>query len=296
MSPRVAILYGPTASGKSALALAVAAGLPVVIINADAMQLYSELQILTARPNAQEEAMAEHRLYGCIDRNVIGNAALWLQMAVAEIKAAWAAGKLPLLVGGTGMYLHCLQRGLSPVPEIPDSIRTATRALGKNAYPHLQQLDPLMAARLKPGDTQRILRAIEVIETTGQSLAIWQQQTTMPPLPDAEFLQFKIIPQRDILYKRINQRFEQMMAEGALDEVRQLYLTRAFYAASPLMRAHGVPELLAYLHGEMSRADAIRLGQQHTRNYAKRQLTWARQQLPDAMQVESVFDLMTTLS
>jgi tRNA dimethylallyltransferase len=295
MFPHIAIVYGPTASGKSALALALAAKIPLVIINGDAMQMYRELRIITARPSTEDESRAPHALYGCIDSSTASHAALWLEMATREIHAAWQQNKLPVVVGGTGMYLTCLMQGISAVPPIPEAIRSRVRALGKGAWETLHAHDPVMAARLKPGDTQRILRALEVVEATGISLAVWQAQKSLPPLPEATFHPFVILPERAALYAKINARFDAMMENGALEEVRPLLNAPPATHHSPLFKAHGVPELLAHLRGEMALYAAISKAQQNTRNYAKRQLTWARHQLPEAKNADSVFDLAAQL-
>ncbi len=278
---------GPTGSGKSAMALAIARTRPTVIINADAMQMVRALRVLSARPSEQEEAAAEHALYGVLEADAPTSVAVWLKLVEPVIARAWAEGKLPLLVGGTGMYVKALMEGLATVPPIPPEIRARVRAVAREElHSLLTAKDPLMAAQLKPGDTQRLLRALEVVEATGISLAIWQKQAQKPIFPDAEFTSFFVDMPRDTVYANINQRFEKMMENDAVVEVEAL-LAQNLPADTPILRAHGVPEIAAMLAGTMTRAQAIAQGQQHTRNYAKRQMTWIRNQMPDATPVKA---------
>jgi len=278
----ITLLVGPTASGKSARALAMAAQRPTVIINADAMQMVSTLHVLTARPTEDEETQAEHALYGVLPPTSPTSVAVWLRLVEPIIRRAWAEGKHPLLVGGTGMYLKALMDGLTSIPTIPADIRQHVRAMAHEArYDTLATADPIMATRLKPGDTQRLLRALEVVMATGISLDTWQKTGTAKLFPEAQFTCFAMAVDRQTLYRRINQRFDTMMAAGALDEVKTL-LSLNLPPETPILRAHGVPELAAHLRGELALADAITQAQQNTRNYAKRQLTWIRNQLPHA--------------
>ncbi|MBN8544137.1 MAG: tRNA (adenosine(37)-N6)-dimethylallyltransferase MiaA [Alphaproteobacteria bacterium] len=284
MTSDILILTGTTCSGKSALALELAATRPAVIINADAMQMYRELRIITARPTAEEEAQTEHALYGVLDATTNGSVKLWLEMVLPVIAHARAESRLPVLVGGTGMYLKALMEGINDIPPIPDDVRAAVRST-ENIYDALQAKDPVMAARLKPGDTQRILRALEVMEATGESLASFQEKPTTPPLPDARFHVCFVDKPRAEIYARIDARFLQMMEQGALEEVRALMEMR-LPESQPLMRAHGVPELIRYLQGTMTQEEAVAKGQQNTRNYAKRQITWLRNQFPSAQAID----------
>lgn len=282
----IALLLGPTGSGKTALALRVAAARPTLIINVDAMQMVADLRVLTARPTEAEESAAEHALYGVLAAQEPTSVARWLALAEPVIRRAWAEGKLPLLVGGTGMYLSALRGGLAAVPEIPETLRADLRARFPSAdggalYNALTARDPAMAALLKPGDTQRLLRALEVIEATGTSLSEWQTRSTVPLFPNAVFHGYYIDMPREESYARIDRRFQLMMENGALDEVRAL-MAQHLPPETPILRAHGVPELAAYLRGELAMDAAIAKAQQHTRNYAKRQMTWIRNQLPDA--------------
>ncbi len=280
----VVVIGGPTASGKSAAALVLGERLNGTIINADSMQVYRELAILTARPTPAEMARVPHRLYGVMPAAERCTAARWRALAVDEIAAARGAGRLPIVVGGTGLYLKALMEGLAPVPDISPDVREAARAkhaaLGGAAFrSELAQMDPEMAARLEAGDTQRLLRAWEVVTATGRSLAAFQQAPAdAPPL---WFVPVRLLPPREALYAACDARCRRMLAEGALEEAAAL---RALALAPdlPAMKALGVRELLRHLDGERSRDEALRLFQQATRNYAKRQLTWFRHQMPQA--------------
>lgn len=300
---------GPTASGKSALALEIAQTRPAVIINADAMQMVEDLRILTARPTPEEETQAPHALYGVLQRHEPTSVARWLALVAPIITHAWAQDKLPLLVGGTGMYVKALMNGLATVPPIPAAIRERIRLEDpETVRKHLETRDPATAAQLKPGDTQRNARALEVIEATGISLAEWQAREHAPLFPNAHFHLFAITPPRETLYPRIDQRFEKMLQQGALEEVQQFMATTRdlppmavpirewCLTQPPIYRAHGVPELMAHLRGEIPLAEAITKGQQNTRNYAKRQLTWLRNQLPEAIEVKDAAQILVVLN
>ena len=284
MTERVLVICGPTGSGKSALALSVAEAFDGVIINADSMQLYRDLRILTARPGEAELMRAPHRLYGVLPATTPASAAKWRQMALDEIRAARAAGKLPILTGGTGLYLHALAHGLADVPDIPPEVRTeAARLLGElgstGLHARLREQDPVMAERLHPSDRQRLLRAWEVRTATGRSLADWQREGGGNEGLPLELVPIVLAPPREALYEACDQRFLRMVQAGALDEVAAL---EGLDPALPLMRAVGVPELLRHLQGEIPLETAISLGQQATRNYAKRQFTWFRHQMAEA--------------
>lgn len=277
------VIAGPTASGKSAFALAVAEEFDGVVINADSMQVYDVLRVITARPSPEDEGRAPHRLYGVLPPSEACSAARWRDLAAAEMEAAWAAGRLPVVVGGTGLYLRTLMQGISPVPDIPAAIRDAARArleqLGNAAFhAELAARDPDMAARLDSGNSQRLVRAWEVLEATGRSLAHWQAQPMEGAVP-ARWLSFALLPPRDWLYANCERRFQAMVAAGALDEVRAL-LDLTLDPALPAMKALGVPELAAFLRGTTTLEGAIAAANQATRNYAKRQMTWFRHQLP----------------
>lgn len=267
------------------MALRIAQQRPTVIINADAMQMVSALRIITARPTEEEGRQAEHALYGVLPATTPTSVARWLAMVQPVIARAWEEEKLPLLVGGTGMYIGALMQGISKIPPVSDAARRTIRTLDAAArYTALQARDPIMAARLKPGDTQRILRALEVIESTGQSLAFWQQLGKEQPFPEAQFHLFCASCDRAALYARIDQRFDAMLAAGALEEVRAL-LAIQLPPDIPILRATGVPELTAYLNGTMDYDSAVHKAKQHSRNYAKRQLTWIRNQMPHAVTI-----------
>jgi tRNA dimethylallyltransferase len=279
----VAVLYGPTASGKSDIAIALAERLDGVVINADSLQVYAELQILTARPDSDTTARAPHRLFGVLPAAEAGSAAWWRDAALAEIAAAHAAGQYPILVGGTGLYLKTLMEGLSPVPTADQEARAKATALygdigGPAFRAALAERDPVIAARLESGDRQRLIRAWEVVETTGTKLSDWQ---ALPKEPghSLEFNLIGLMPPRDVLYERIDRRFAAMLDRGALDEAAR-FDALGLSPALPANKALGLPELRRHLKGEIDLAEATRLAQQASRNYAKRQTTWFRHQLP----------------
>jgi len=293
----VVVIGGPTASGKSALALALAERLNGIVVNADAMQVYRELAIVTARPTAEEMARAPHRLYGVLSAAQRCTVARWRRLALAAIAAARREGRLPIVVGGTGLYLKALMEGLAAVPDIPPAIRAQAKArhtaLGApGLHAELARLDPAMAARLKPGDSQRLIRAWEVVTATGQSLAAFQQ--AIPAPPRLWFVPIRLLPPRQELYAACDARCRRMLADGALDEVRALQALK-LDPDLPAMKAVGVRELMQCLGGDLSREAALAAFQQATRNYAKRQLTWFRNQMPkaqtwDAQLSESLID------
>ena len=276
---RVLLIAGPTASGKSALALRIAHDENGVIINADSMQVYRELRVLTARPSADDEALVSHRLYGHVPGAEDYSVARWQGDAMAEINAAHSQSKLPILCGGTGLYFMALLQGLAALPAIDAGVREKWRGYESSLHDALRARDPEMAAMLHPSDRQRLIRALEVIESTGQSLRTWQLQASdAAPLRQFEVqCWFKTAP-RDALYARSALRFEAMLEQGALEEIRAL---PDLSPQQPLMKAIGVRELLAHVKGEMSLDDARRAVQTQTRNYIKRQLTWARSKMAD---------------
>ena len=286
-TPPVIIIGGPTASGKSELAIALAEQLDGVVINADSMQVYRDLRILTARPGVTDEARVPHKLFGFLDAGDICSAARWRDFAVASIDDAHAAGRRAIVVGGTGLYLRALMSGLADVPPIPDTVRRKARArhaeLGGAAFHvDLAERDATMAARLVPGDSQRTIRAWEVVVATGRSLADWQAAGESG---NARFV-FNVallLPPRETLYASCDRRLGDMVAEGAVDEVRALYAgvdAGRLVAELPLFKALGVPEMHKYLRGETSLDAAIAAAQQATRRFAKRQMTWFRHQIP----------------
>jgi tRNA dimethylallyltransferase len=294
MRKRVIVIAGPTASGKSALALGVAQALGGAVINADSMQVYRDLSVVTARPGAGDLAAAPHRLYGVLDGADPCSAARWAALASAEIDAAASDGLLPILCGGTGLYLRTLLGGIAPVPDIPDAVRQAARQrhaeLGGPAFQtELARLDPVAAERLNSGDSQRLIRAYEVVAATGMPLAAWQRRAA--PAPD-RFDPFVValLPPRDVLYAAIDARFSRMVEAGALDEVRAL-VARRLDQDLPVMKAVGVPELTAHLAGAASLDVAIAQAQQASRRYAKRQVTWFRHQIEADMVIDEQYSV-----
>ena len=276
------MIGGPTASGKSALAADAAERLDGVVVNADSMQLYRDLPILTSWPEEELRARAPHRLYGVLDGAERCSAGRWRALAMAEIEHARDDGALPILVGGTGLYLRALLDGLAPVPAIPEAVREAVRALHEQEgsaglHARLAQRDPESAGRLEPGDSQRVMRAYEVIEATGRSLLAWQEERHDRYTGRAAVLVLE--PPRDALYEACNTRFEHMMAAGALDEAARLQ-ERGLDPGLPVMKAVGVRALLDHLSGVTTLERAVVLGRQATRRYAKRQTTWFRTQIP----------------
>lgn len=282
--PDAVLIAGPTASGKSALALKLAREYGGAVINADAMQVYRELRVLSARPDAAEEAEAPHYLYGFVSAFEPFSVGRWLDAAREALDEVRAKGLLPIVVGGTGLYFAALLNGLSPIPEIHASIRVEARQklaeLGNEAF-HAALLarDPVMGARLNPGDSQRLVRAWEVIEATGQSLAEWQMLKGEPVLT-GDLARFVLKPNRDWLIERIGRRFRLMMEQGALEEVRALR-DGGLSTDLPAARALGVPSLLAHLEGRLALEQAVEQAITQTRQYAKRQMTWFRHQMPD---------------
>ncbi|OAN49795.1 tRNA (adenosine(37)-N6)-dimethylallyltransferase MiaA [Paramagnetospirillum marisnigri] len=280
--PPAIVVAGPTASGKSGLALRLAREFDGVVINADSMQVYAGLPILTAQPPAADHAVVPHRLYGVLPPSEACSAARWRDLAAEEMNVAWEAGKLPIVVGGTGLYLRSLMQGLSPIPDIPDEVRDATRArmaeVGAPAFhAELAARDPVMAERLRPSDSQRLVRAAEVLAATGRSLAQWQAEPLSGGVT-ARWFTIALLPEREPLYAACDRRFRAMVAQGALDEARAM-ADLGLDPALPAMKALGLRELMAHLAGEMELDAAIAAACQATRNYAKRQVTWFRHQL-----------------
>ena len=275
-SKRALLIAGPTASGKSALALRLARERNGVIVNADAMQVYGELRILSARPPPEEEAAVPHRLYGHVSGRENYSVARWLVDARREIELAWGQGMLPVVTGGTGLYFRALERGLADIPPIDADVREKWRAFTGDVHAALARLDPKAAARLEPNDRQRIIRALEVIEATGHPLSHWQAVARQgAALAEADVERIFIDVPRAELYARAEARFDAMIAAGAIGEVRPLL---DYDPALPVMKAIGVPELLGHLRGEMTLDEAVTAAKTATRHYVKRQLTWWRGQ------------------
>ena len=278
--PSLALIAGPTASCKSALALELAKRTSGVIVNADSAQVYRDLPVLSAAPAEQDRAAAEHRLYGVRDGAEPCSAAEWAEMARSEIADVHASGRLPILVGGTGLYMRTLLDGIAPVPPVDPQIRKRIRAAPvEENRARLEQVDAQAAARLRPRDSARIARALEVALSTGRTLADWQQQRQGGIADEVILKPLILLPPRQWLYARCDARFEAMMASGAIDEVKAL-LERGLDPSLPVMRAIGVREIAAMLAGEISRDEALERGKQATRNYAKRQYTWFAHQPP----------------
>jgi tRNA dimethylallyltransferase len=287
---KAVLIAGPTASGKSALALELARRTDGVIINTDSMQVYRDLRIITARPTIEEEARVPHRLYGHVDAAVNFSAGAWVADAAEVLAEARAQNRLPIFVGGSGLYFKALTRGLSAVPPIPPEVREGVRLkLGRDGvealHAELTRRDPVSAERLKPRDRTRIARALEVVEATGRPLPDWHREGLPPLLPRSEFSALFLAPQRDALYARIDARFDAMLAAGALQEVAAL-AARQLDPLLPAMKAHGVPALIRHLRGEVTLEEAAEIGRADTRHYAKRQFTWFRHQLPEFDWVE----------
>ncbi|MDF2235479.1 tRNA (adenosine(37)-N6)-dimethylallyltransferase MiaA [Albimonas sp. CAU 1670] len=282
--PRPILIAGPTASGKSGLALRLAERAPSVVINADALQVYDGWRVLTARPSAEEEAQAPHRLYGHVPVQETHSAGRWLREVAAELEAARAAGLRPIVVGGTGLYFTALTQGLAEIPETPPEVRAAAEArlaeLGAEGFAaELARLDPATHARIDLRNPRRVMRAWEAFHVAGRPLSEMQDATPPPLLPLAHARPLRLMPERERLYARIEARFDQMLAEGALEEARAAL---DWPSPSPAaMKAIGAAELTAHLRGEISLAEAREAAVQATRRYAKRQLTWMRNRLGD---------------
>ncbi|MDO9439624.1 MAG: tRNA (adenosine(37)-N6)-dimethylallyltransferase MiaA [Beijerinckiaceae bacterium] len=279
------LIAGPTASGKSALAIRLARELGGVVVNADSMQVYSDLRVITARPTPDEEASAPHRLFGHVDGAVNYSVGRYVEDARSTLAELAGQGALPIFAGGTGMYFKALLRGLSDIPAVPADVRAKVRADSEGLSPaelhaRLVACDPLTGARLRPSDPQRILRALEVFAATGRPLASFHEARTAPLLDPDRCKAIFLAPERESLKVRIDARFRDMMAAGALEEVR-LLSERGLDPALPVMRAHGVPGLIDHLRGACSLEEAIARGQRDTRAYSKRQFTFVRHQLPE---------------
>ena len=288
--PETVLIAGPTASGKSALALKLAEKYGAVIVNADSMQVYRDLRIVTARPRVEEERRAPHRLYGHVDAADNFSVGRWCEEAAAALAETQRTARPVVLVGGTGLYFNALTRGLAAVPPIParirEEVRTRLHSDGIAAlHTELKWRDPAAAARLMPGDRARITRALEVVLATGRSLTDWHADNRPPVLDLARAAKIFLMPERNELLSRIDARFDAMMAAGALDEVRAL-AARNLDPDLPAMKAHGVPWLIRALGGEISLDRAAEEAKRDTRRYTKRQATWFRNQLPDFSWVE----------
>lgn len=283
--PPIIILHGPTASGKSALAVNVAKKIDAVIINADSMQVYDAIPIVTAQPTKHEQQHIAHHLYGHVSVNTHYSVAHWLNEVVPLIHQIRNQHITPILVGGTGMYIKSLIDGIAIIPDIPPNIREEAQNLYQQQGPEafhaiLSEYDPALAQKLPPGDTQRMLRAYEVAIHTGIPLSAWQQQKPTPFFPSTNFKGFFLHPPREEIYNKCNKRFEEMTNNGLEEEIKQL-LSYNLSPSLPAMKALGVPEISAYIQGTLTKEDAITQAQTKTRHYVKRQLTWQRNQFPE---------------
>ena len=277
---RLALIAGPTASGKSELALRLAETAGGTIVNADSAQVYADLRIISARPTPADEARAPHVLYGYRDAALPCSAAEWAADARRAIGEAHGAGRLPILVGGTGLYIRILLDGIAPVPEIDPEIRAAVRSFSvAHAHSALEREDPPAAARLRASDTLRVARALEVVRSTGRPLAEWQSERSGGIAGEVELAPLILLPERNGLYDKCDRRFEAMMSQEGIEEVRSL-LARGLNPMLPAMRAIGVREIAAYVRGELTREQALAAGRTSTRQYAKRQYTWFSRQPP----------------
>ncbi len=296
LNKTIHIVGGPTASGKSAHAIELCEKHDGVIINADSMQIYNDLGLLTAQPSQEDKEAHLHQLYGTLHPNQSCSAGNWREMVEPIIKETWAKGKIPIIVGGSGLYLKTLTDGLSPLPDIPAEIREATnqkqKQLGNPAfYDALKERDPIMADRLHPYHTARLIRAWEVIEATGKSLSEWHNTPPIEPPSDWSFDITLVMPEREVLYKRCNERFLWMIDNGVMEEIAEFNKKIASGEVNDtclLANALGYKPLSAYQRGEMSKEDAIGKSQTDTRHYAKRQVTWFRHQVKKNKNVANI--------
>ena len=285
----IVILSGPTASGKSNLALEVAQKIKATIINCDSKQIYKEIPIITAQPSLNEMKEIEHLLYGVVSAKEDFSVASWIELAQEAINHVHLEEKIPMLVGGSGMYIKSLIHGVSIIPQINDNIRKQTRNFvqensAKELHKKLEKIDPVMARRLNENDGQRVARAYEVFKQTGKSLAWWQDQKPETIYNPEQFLHFFLSPERNVVYENCNTRFNKMIENGVLEEIERLNKMN-LDKNLPSMKSHGVPEIINYINGTMSLEEAIEQAQKNTRHYIKRQFTWFRGQTPDATEL-----------
>lgn len=278
------LIHGPTASGKSALAIALARGLDGEVVNADSMQVYRDLQVLSARPAPDEMDDVPHHLFGHVDAAQRYSTGSWLKDAQDAVRAIQARGRVPIVVGGTGLYLLALVQGLSEIPPVPEEVRAEVRAVlsdrgVEGLRARVEAVDPDTAARLGAGDRQRLSRALEVWLATGRTLSEFQGARTPPVLTEGQWLGLALTPPRPRLYARIDRRFEGMMMQGAMEEARAL-VARELDPDLPAMKAHGLPALAAFIRGELDAEAAAEHAKRDTRRYAKRQFTWIGRQFP----------------
>ncbi len=279
----VIVIAGSTASGKSQLAIDLSLELDGVAINADASQIYKDIGIIAASPSQEDKDLVEHRLYEYVDGNTKSNVTNWLNDVVAEIKRAWEKGKLPIIVGGSGLYIDNLINGVTPIPEVDKTVRQKVSQMleekgVEGLYEELELIDKDAAQMLNPQDTTRVKRALEIFLGTKMSISYWYQEPMIKKIPQANFFVIKLLPPKNILDARCDMRFDIMMNQGALKEVENL-AKKNIPVDYPIMKAKGVPELLAYIDGKMSLEEAISLAKIRTRQYAKRQITWFKNKL-----------------
>lgn len=282
--PSITLIGGPTASGKSRLALEMAVATNAIIINADSQQLYADMDVLSARPPAEDEAKAEHRLYGIADAAEAWSVGKWSRAALAEIERAQSLGRDAILVGGTGLYFNALTKGLADIPQIPPEVRAEVEAeydrIGEDAFrAQLSQVDTESEAKIFPSDRQRLIRAMSVWKSTGKSLTTYKAETR-PLLEEGSWTGIIVEPERETLYANCDRRVDIMLATGAIEETKTL-MARGLDMGLPSMKAVGLREIAAWLDGTMTRDEAVAAMKQSTRNYAKRQLTWFRNQQAD---------------
>ena len=280
MSQNIIVIGGPTASGKSALAIDLAKLYNGVIVNADASQVYQHIPVISAAPGAEDQKIVEHRLYGYLDESTKGNVCSWLNLAVDCVHKIWQSGQTPVFVGGTGMYIDNLINGVTPIPETPQEIRKqAANELKdyglEHIYKKLCTIDEASATMLNKNDKTRVMRAYEIWLSTGKTISFWYQQPMVKKLPEATFFNIAILPPKNILDDRCQIRFKKMLSDGAIEEVKYL-LSRNLPSSLPAMSAKGVPELAEFLKGKTSMDQAFEQAVLHTKQYAKRQLTWFR--------------------
>ena len=283
MSKNVIVIGGPTASGKSSLAIDLALEIGGVIINADASQVYRGIPVISAAPTAEDKLLADHRLYEYLDAAVNGNVVMWLEDAVKTIRQVWKEEKTPIVVGGGGLYLDNLINGTTPIPEIRAEVRREVIELLKAhdtgfVYDKLKSVDPQGAEMVNPNDTTRVRRAYEIFLSSGKSIADWFKQSMVKKLPEADFLTVLLFPEKNVIDERCDIRFDKMISDGAIDEVKYL-LSRNLDPKLPAMKAQGVPEISQAIYGNISLNEAIDLSKVHTHQYAKRQLTWFRNKM-----------------
>jgi len=274
---KVLILFGPTASGKSNIALRISANVKATIINADSMQIYKNLRILTSRPSEEDEKKVTHKLYGIKDGKENCTVVSWLDFAKEEIQKSWNQNTLPILVGGTGMYLKSLMEGISEIPSIPNSIKLETEEILKNnglEYLYSKLTESSKQIKINKQDTQRIIRAFNVLSFTGKSIEEWQE-INKKILDDVDFEIYLPPIEREYLYKTSEKRFDEMLEKGVIKEVQGL-IEQNLDGACSIMKAIGVREIQAYLNNELSKDESVKLSKKNTRNYIKRQLTWIR--------------------